>query len=348
MRCEPGRRWSPRGRPPPRPGACPLRDRARPARTLPRGRPSRTPGFPVAARISDASVKQALAASNRPAAASASMLWMTSAAGSVVSAPWSRASCTQRMASACWAWSSNSSAADAQPSASRRRPSCVPRSSAPSMAMARRSSGTARRVTGGRPGGEAVQQQVGRRCRRPASARHRMRRVGDLRPDRPACRPADVQRCSDRLEQRLAGTAHVGWRERPRRLQQDRCASPARPRANRIVPCSRLACARASGSPSFGVASSSSAPAGNGWPAISAASAAASSRTARGPSAADSSAARDKNVTVAAYPPRSRARPAACSSRAATASSGPAAAVFARCPTPPDPAPLPSPAAASA
>ena len=55
------------------------------------------PGFPVAAMISDASVKQALAASNRPAAVSANTLWKLSAAGSAVSAPWSRASCTQRM-----------------------------------------------------------------------------------------------------------------------------------------------------------------------------------------------------------------------------------------------------------
>ena len=123
-------------------------------------------------------------------------------------------------------------------------------------------------------------------------------------------------------------------------------ASPACPRAQRIVPCSRLACARASGSPSFGVAASSSTPARTGWPAISAASDAASSRPARRPSSADSSAARDRNITVAAYPPRSRARPAACSSRAATASSGPAAAIP-RCHATRSGS-LPSPAAASA
>ncbi len=60
-----------------------------------------TPGFPVAAEISNPSVKQARAASNRPATTSARMLWLTSATGSMVSAPWSRASCTKRMASAC-------------------------------------------------------------------------------------------------------------------------------------------------------------------------------------------------------------------------------------------------------
>ena len=153
------------------------------------------------------------------------------------------------------------------------------------------------------------------------------RRAGYLRQDRPACRPADEQRRVERLEQRLAGTAHVERRERPRRLQQDRGRLARLPRAKRIVPCSRLAWARASGSRSSGVAASTSAPARTGWPAISAASAAASSRLARCSPAADSSAARNKNVTVAAYPPRSRARPAACSSRAATASSWPAAAI---------------------
>ena len=96
-------------------------------------------------------------------------------------------------------------------------------------------------------------------------------------------------------------------------------ASPAWPRAKRILPCSRLASAWASRSPSRGVASFSSAPTRNGWPAISAASAAASRRRARTPSSSDSSAARDKKVTVATYPPRSRAPPAACSSRAAAA-----------------------------
>ncbi len=59
------------------------------------------PGFPVAAEISNASMKHALAASNRPASSS-NVLWWLSAIGSAVSAPWSRASCTQRMASACW------------------------------------------------------------------------------------------------------------------------------------------------------------------------------------------------------------------------------------------------------
>src|SRR5271157_794013 len=104
-------------------------------------------------------------------------------------------------------------------------------------------------------------------------------------------------------------------------------ASPVWPMAKRIVPSSRLACARASGLPSRGTASSSSAPARTGWPAISAASAAASSRLARWALSAESSAARARNVTVAAYPPRSRACPAASSSPAATASSGPRAAI---------------------
>lgn len=59
---------------------------------------------------------------------------------------------------------------------------------------------------------------------------------------------------------------------------------------------------------------------------MSSASAAASSRVARRRSSTDSSAAWDRNVAVAAYPPRSRAQPP-CSNRAATASSGPHAAI---------------------
>lgn len=55
-------------------------------------------------------------------------------------------------------------------------------------------------------------------------------------------------------------------------------------------------------------ARSSSAPARSSEPAVSSASAAASSRVARRRSSTDSSAARDRNVAVAAYPPRSRAR----------------------------------------
>src|SRR5271166_3230506 len=78
-------------------------------------------------------------------------------------------------------------------------------------------------VTGGRPRSEAVEQQVGRRGLRPASARRYAYYLRYLREDRPALGPAGIHRRLQRLQQRLAGTAPINRCEPPRRLQQDRC-----------------------------------------------------------------------------------------------------------------------------
>jgi len=97
----------------------------------------------VAAAIARASARQVSAAVNRPAGTSAIVHRKPSATASSVSAPLSRASCTQRPLRECTACSSESSRAARVPGPSQRSPWSAPRSSAPSTPMARRSSGTA-------------------------------------------------------------------------------------------------------------------------------------------------------------------------------------------------------------